>query len=1112
MAESPHLRGEPSRGTQHGRGASTTSREYNAPGSIQSLESPNDTPNGPRPQHASTIPLEHGRNPSRPKRSSVASHPGYDVPDTYTNLDETADVSPVQNPYEEPIHRFRSLEQTRSQEQEFVRERKRHRQESLAEGRPPEPEKLEEAKYDVSRLLTQFYTVSYLILFSILGTLARLGLQALTNYPDTPIIFTSIWPNFAGSLVMGFLSEDRMLFREAQTPAPSPSTDEEATTNGTPPPKQTHTALKKTIPLYIGLATGFCGSLTSFSAFMRDTFLALSNDLPTTTSHSPLTPTPPPRNGGYTFLALLAIPLITLTLSLSALFLGAHLAIALAPLTPTLPRAPRAWADRAAVPLAWGCWLAAVLMAALPPAGHAAWRGDALFALVFAPLGCLVRFGVSLWLNGRVAAFPVGTFVVNVVGTAVLAMAWDLAHSGAVGGGGSSGSGSSVGEGVGVLVGCQVLAGVQDGFCGCLTTVSTWVGELAALRRRHAYAYGGASVLGGLAVVVAVMGGLRWSEGYESGAWRICPSADVFARFCRARGLPTIYVCGSDQYGTATETKALSEGVDPATLCAKYHAIHKDIYDWFRLDFDVFGRTPTDEHTAIVQDIFIRLWNNGFIEQRETTQAYCPTHSSFLADRYVEGECSLCHDKGARGDQCDACGNLLDPLEPERDASGNQETKATGWLINPRCKLDGTAPEKRQTKHLYLRLDALQGEIEEWLKTVEKAWSANCVSITHSWLDQGLKPRGISRDLKWGVPIPTGLDGLSDEDYAKKVFYVWFHTIIFPASQLGTKENWTKIKAVSTCEYLNYEGGKFSKSKGVGVFGTNARDTGIDADIWRYYLLSRRPETSDSEFKWEEFVDANNNDLLKNLGNLCQRIIKFCQAKMDGVVPEYDLSKFPALQQHREEVEKLLQDYVAHLKGVKLRAGLSIVMNISAHGNKLLQDNKLSNQLIAEEPERCRAVIGIALNHIHLVAHLLSPYMPEKSQSILRQLGVKGPGGEDQTIPAKIPDTWEANDLKPGHAIGEPELLFANIPAAKIEEWREAFGGEELRKQKEIEAEKAAAKKAAREKEKEKRKAKKAAQAAEAAQGSTSTLPIHPGKPAEAAAKSNEPTEPPVEN
>ncbi|AEO57876.1 hypothetical protein MYCTH_2304594 [Thermothelomyces thermophilus ATCC 42464] len=631
-------------------------------------------------------------------------------------------------------------------------------------------------------------------------------------------------------------------------------------------------------------------------------------------------------------------------------------------------------------------------------------------------------------------------------------------------------------------------------------------------------------------------------------------SADVFVRFCRARGLPTIFVCGSDEYGTATETKALSEGVDPATLCAKYHAIHKEIYDWFRIDFDVFGRTPTDEHTAIVQDIFSRLWKNGFIEERETTQAYCPTHSSFLADRYVEGECSICHDKGARGDQCDACGNLLDPLEPDRDASGNQETKATGWLINPRCKLDGTAPERRKTKHLYLRLDALQPELEKWLQAVEKGWSANCVSITHSWLDQGLKPRGITRDLKWGVPIPDGLEGLSDEDYAKKVFYVWFdacigypsitktytdagnlegknwekwwknpdevslyqfmgkdnvpfHTIIFPASQIGTRENWTKLKTLSTAEYLNYEGGKFSKSKGVGVFGNNARETGIDPDIWRYYLLSRRPETSDSEFKWEEFVDANNNDLLKNLGNLCQRVVKFCQAKLEGVVPEYDLSKFPALLQHKQEVNKLLQDYVTDLKAVKLRAGLATVMSISALGNKLLQDNKLSNQLIAEEPDRCRAVIGLALNHLHLLAQVLSPYMPEKAQSILRQLGIKGSDGE--TVPARIPDTWEADALKPGHAIGTPELLFSNIPAAKIEEWREAFGGEELRKQKQIEAEKAAARKAAREKEKEKKKLKKAAQAAQAAaaQGETSTLPIRPAPGNQASESETKPNE-----
>ncbi|KAK4460325.1 putative methionyl-tRNA synthetase, cytoplasmic [Cladorrhinum samala] len=631
-------------------------------------------------------------------------------------------------------------------------------------------------------------------------------------------------------------------------------------------------------------------------------------------------------------------------------------------------------------------------------------------------------------------------------------------------------------------------------------------------------------------------------------------SADVFARFCRARGLPTIYICGSDEYGTATETKALSEGVTPEALCAKYHAIHKEIYDWFRIEFDKFGRTPTSEHKEIVQDIFIKLWKNGFIEERETTQAYCPQHNSFLADRFVEGECSICGDKGARGDQCDACGNLLDPLEPDRDASGEQETKATGWLINPRCKLDDATPERRKTKHLYLRLDLLQSELTPWIEAAEKNWSSNCISITHSWLDQGLKPRGITRDLKWGVKIPEGLEGLSDEAYAQKVFYVWFdacigypsitktytdagnpsgnswekwwknpedvslyqfmgkdnvpfHSIIFPASQIGTRDPWTKVKHFSTTEYLNYEGGKFSKSKGVGVFGNNARDTGIDPDIWRYYLLSRRPESSDSEFKWEEFVDANNNDLLKNLGNLCQRVIKFAQAKLDSKIPEYDLSKFPALLQHKDEVNKLLEEYIANLKGLKLRSGLATIMLISGLGNKLLQDNKLSNQLIAEEPERCNAVVGIALNHIHLLANLLTPYMPGKSQSILKQLGLKSES-EEAVIPVSIPDVWEADALKPGHVLGAPELLFSNIPAAKIEEWREAYGGEELRKLKEIEAQKAAAKKAAREAEKEKKKLKKlqkaAAEAAEQggapAAGETASIPVHPAKTEDEAA------------
>jgi len=243
------------------------------------------------------------------------------------------------------------------------------------------------------------------------------------------------------------------------------------------------------------------------------------------------------------------------------------------------------------------------------------------------------------------------------------------------------------------------------------------------------------------------------------------------------------------------------------------------------------------------------------------------------------------------------------------------------------------------------------------------------------------------------------------------------------------------------------------------------------------------------------------------LGNLCQRVIKFAQAKLDSKIPEYDLSKFPALLQHKDEVNKLLEEYIANLKGLKLRSGLATIMLISGLGNKLLQDNKLSNQLIAEEPERCNAVVGIALNHIHLLANLLTPYMPGKSQSILKQLGLKSES-EEAVIPVSIPDVWEADALKPGHVLGAPELLFSNIPAAKIEEWREAYGGEELRKLKEIEAQKAAAKKAAREAEKEKKKLKKlqkaAAEAAEQggapAAGETASIPVHPAKTEDEAA------------
>ncbi|KAL4753243.1 hypothetical protein BDW72DRAFT_36385 [Aspergillus terricola var. indicus] len=353
---------------------------------------------------------------------------------------------------------------------------------------PPEQESL-------SPTATTLYTLSYLIFFSIFGTLARLGVQALTFYPGAPVVTGLLWANVGGSLLMGFFLEDKNIFREEWG---KPSTN----TNNTSKAEESkrHTSVKKTIPLYIGLTTGFCGSFTSFSSFIRDVFLALSSDLlsPDLSDTSPTS-----RNGGYSFMALVAVILITVSLSLSALLAGSHLALALTqlPIPHTLPfRLTRRIIDPLFAILGLGSWLGTVFLAIFPPTGHKAWRGDALFAIVFAPLGTLFRFYVSLWLNTRIPSFPLGTFTVNIVGTIILAMCYDLQR---------------VQVGASVQVSCQLLQGVMDGFCGCATTVSTWVAELNGLKKRiDAYVYGVVSVGVALGFLVVITGSLRWTVGF----------------------------------------------------------------------------------------------------------------------------------------------------------------------------------------------------------------------------------------------------------------------------------------------------------------------------------------------------------------------------------------------------------------------------------------------------------------------------------------------------------------------------------------------------------------------------------------------------------------------
>ncbi|KAI1005791.1 Fluoride export protein 1 [Podosphaera aphanis] len=369
----------------------------------------------------------------------------------------------------------------------------------------------------LSRITPPLYTVSYLILFAMLGTLARLGLQALHRFPNIPVAFTSIWANFIGSLIMGFLVENRMLFNdelealiahEQVTKKRSPENHGVAGGSGTVEInafKKAHNLSKKTIPLYTGLTTGFCGSLTSFSAFLRDVFLALANKLRSShgAAHGTLHAVPMSRNFGYSIMASLDVVFVTVGLCIAMFYFGTHLAHALKPYTPRFPfRFIRRYPDRYVIFLAFGAWLCTILTMILflerNAKGIGRWPSEVLFSLVFAPVGCLARFYTSLYLNDFMIVFPWGTLAVNTVGTIILGLSYDLQRIP-----------------LGGVISCQVLQGVQDGFCGCLTTVSTWVAEMTAMKRKLAYLYGTVSVVVSLCFLIVIMGSMSWTRGWN---------------------------------------------------------------------------------------------------------------------------------------------------------------------------------------------------------------------------------------------------------------------------------------------------------------------------------------------------------------------------------------------------------------------------------------------------------------------------------------------------------------------------------------------------------------------------------------------------------------------
>ncbi|XP_022109155.1 methionine--tRNA ligase, cytoplasmic-like isoform X2 [Acanthaster planci] len=531
-------------------------------------------------------------------------------------------------------------------------------------------------------------------------------------------------------------------------------------------------------------------------------------------------------------------------------------------------------------------------------------------------------------------------------------------------------------------------------------------------------------------------------------------SADVFSRFCRLRNYNCLYICGTDEYGTATETKALAEGLTPQQICDKYYRIHYDVYTWFSIDFDYFGRTTTKQQTEIAQDIFLRLHQRGFLLKDTVEQLLCVKCNRFLADRFVEGTCPLCYYPDARGDQCDKCGKLINATE----------------LKKPRCKVCKKSPIIKNSEHLFLDLPKLQPQVQAYFERVAAAgdWTANAKYVTSSWLRDGLKPRCITRDLKWGTPVP--LDGFRD-----KVFYVWFdapigypsitanytdqwerwwknpeevelynfmakdnipfHSVVFPCTLIGAEDNYTIVNHLIAAEYLNYEDGKFSKSRGIGVFGDMAKDTGIPSDIWRFYLLYVRPETMDSTFSWADLMVKNNSELLNNLGNFINRSLTFLEKNFGSVVPEMTLEEDD--ERLLALVTRELTSYKQLLEKSKIRDALRHILNISRLGNQHIQANQPWVLVKGGDKERARAggVIGLCTNISCLVSTMLLPYMPLTSRTIQEQLNAPP---ECNVITEKF-----VCYLETGHKIGTPKPLFGKLEPSLIESLKKKFSGQQ---------------------------------------------------------------------
>ncbi|MBC56399.1 MAG: methionine--tRNA ligase [Confluentimicrobium sp.] len=541
--------------------------------------------------------------------------------------------------------------------------------------------------------------------------------------------------------------------------------------------------------------------------------------------------------------------------------------------------------------------------------------------------------------------------------------------------------------------------------------------------------------------------------------------ADLYARYMRQRGHEVMFICATDEHGTPAELAAAKTGEDVAEYCARMHDVQAELAEGFRLSFDHYGRSSSARNHALTQHFAGKLAENGFIEEVSEKQVYSHADGRFLPDRYIEGTCPNCGYDKARGDQCENCTKQLDPTD----------------LINPRSAISGSTDlEVRETKHLYLRQSLLKDEIDRWIDS-QTDWPILTTSIARKWLHDGdgLQDRGITRDLKWGVPVKKG-----DADWPGmegKVFYVWFdapieyiaataewadangksdtdwerwwrtdkggddvryvqfmgkdnvpfHTLSFPATIMGSREPWKLVDYIKSFNYLNYDGGQFSTSQGRGVFMDQALEI-LPADYWRWWLLSHAPENSDSEFTWENFQASVNKDLADVLGNFVSRVTKFCRSKFGEAVPEGGTFG-PAEEALIADLTPRIRAYEAHMEAMEIRKAAGELRAIWVAGNEYLQ-SAAPWSAFKTAPETAAAQIRLALNLIRLYAVLSRPFIPDAAASMLAAMQTR-----DDRWPDDVPAALAA--LPSGHAFTVPDVLFHKITDEEREGWQEKFAG-----------------------------------------------------------------------